>query len=328
MKESDLPRVPSGFRQRVSAASTSIAADELQRLGYLAASPEDAARMTDPTYPALRLAMVAFQLAHGLKPDGLLGPITGGALHRAIAEVSPHSIGDAAAAPRFTVDLSDAFLSAVAAMAERYRAAGARVAAEDFLQVWTFESGLRNIQTFAVNPKTGQRYGNAGLNQMGSQERGACGFRGSLEDWLALSLVDQLPFVDCFYKSAAGFGGGPRSLTDATALYVATFAPAHMAHASDPDFPLYSDVRQHESYQANRGLDYRGRGFISPSDLTRALQVSARNPRFVEARARVRALGAAPAAPPASGGSVAGSIASVLFLLGAVGASAWYGAHS
>lgn len=315
MTEQDLPPAPDGYRKHVgnSAAQVSLDAQALQLLGYLAADAP-AAQMTDPTFTVLRRAVLAFQLATGLAPDGLLGPHTRAVLGSEVAKVAPsfdyHAIGEVVGAGA-SAHLSDDFLRLVAAMADRFRAQGAKAAAEDFLQVWTYESGIANVQTNARNAQ-GVRYSNAGINQMGSTERKNCGFTGTLEDWLALSLEAQMPFVDCFYRSAAVMGGGAKAFRDAGAVYVATFAPAFLGHSGEPNFPLYSSPS--ENYRANRGLDVGGKGYISVDDMRLALQRVSRSALFLDARARIRALGAAPAAPSGGGSIGGGAVASLLFL--------------
>jgi len=324
MTEEHLPPVPEGFAARQSAAQVSLDAQALQRLGYLAPDAP-ACQMVDPTFAVLRRAVLAFQLARGLSPDALLGPHTRTEIARALDEAGAdelsypwpgQALGKLVPA-RASAHVSDEVLRMLIAMNDRFVAQGATTAAEDWAQIFTFESGFNSHQqTNAVNPKTGKRYGNAGINQMGEAERRACGFGLGLQAWLTLSNENQFPFVECFYKGAArdfGGGKGPAVFRNAGSAYVATFAPAHLSHSAEPDFPLYSKEKTPEAYAANRGLDRTGKGFISVDDMRLALDTVASRPLFVELRGRLRALGASPAVPPSRGPGPA-IVASLLFV--------------
>ncbi len=342
MTEQDLPPVPGGYAARNSAHQVSLDAQALQRLGFLRVDEAAAQRMTDPTFSVLRGAVLAFQLAHGLAPDGLLGPHTRATLAQVLSENAPASAGfeystiGALGAPRLTADLTDAFLLGVRDMAARYRARGATAAAEDWLAVWDAESTIRNIPNHAGEPYYG-------LNQMGLTEQKNAGFTAGKDAWLALSLEEQLPFVDRFYESAAKMGGGPSVFRDAGSLYVANIAPGLIGHARDPSFALYSyrpiagmpslhasdaewaafNKTHSDPYAENRGLDRQKKGFISVDDMRIAV-TSGRGARFIEARDRVRALGAAPASTP-PGLPIGNIIASLAFL--GVGGALYYGVH-
>lgn len=344
MTEKDLPAVPAGFAARNTSAQVALDAEALQRLGYLA---EDApvCQMTDPTFAVFRRAVLAFQIATGLVPDGLVGPKTRGELARSLTSAGVEgfdypgigALDVAAVAIKHSADISDAFLLLVIAMVEGFRARGARASAEDWLAVWTAESGIANIPNHAGEPYYG-------LNQMGIREQKACGFTAGKDAWLALTLEEQLPFVACFYESAAKMGGGPSVFRDAGSLYVANIAPGLIGHARDPSFALYSyrpiagmpslhasdaewatyNKTHSDPYAENRGLDRQKKGFISVDDMRIAVEGQARNsPRFAEVRARVRALGAAPSTPstPGIGG---GAVASLLFVASGIGISYAY----
>ncbi len=322
LKEEDLPPLPENFRSRNNPAQVLLDCEALQRLGdYPAAS----ALVCDPTAPALRLAVMRFQKRSGIVADGLLGPATRLTLARKLSVAGVEgfgypgmgSLGEPAGA---SGHLTDRYLLMVKAMADRFREQGATAAAEDFLQVWTFESGINSHQqTNVVDPRTGLRYGNAGINQMGETERRNTGFPpDSLAAWLALSNEEQHTFVERFYQSAARMGGGARAFRDAGSVYVATFAPAFLSHSGEPDFPLYRAPSK--EYAANRGLDRAKKGYISVADMGAALETASRSPVFLEARARIRALGAAPATPP--GGIGAGGVVGVALLVGIAGAVA------
>jgi len=344
MTEKDLPAVPVGFAGRNTSAQVALDAEALRRLGYLA---DDApvCQMTDPTFAVFRRAVLAFQLATGLVPDGLVGPTTRGELARSLTSAGVEGFDYSTAATssspvpaiRLSADISDAFLLAVIAMADGFRARGARASAEDWLAVWSAESGIANIPNRAGEPYFG-------LNQMGLREQKRCGFSAGKDAWLALTLEEQLPFVACFYESAAKMGGGPSVFRDAGSLYVANIAPGLIGRARDPSAALYSyrpiegmpslhatdaewatyNKTHSDPYAENRGLDRQKKGFISVDDMRVSVEWQARNsPRFAEVRSRVRALGAAPSTPstPGLGG---GAVASLLFVASGIGLSYAY----
>ena len=326
MTEKDLAPVPPGYRERANPAQVRLDAIALQRLGFLCADAPSSL-MVDPTETTLRVAVRGFQEAHSLKPDALLGPVTrltiGHALEDSgITDVQYPGIG--ALVPKASAHVSDDFLLDLIAMVNRYREQGATAAPSDFAKVWVYESGINSHQqTRAINPTTGKPYDNAGINQMGEQERQATGFRAGLEQWLALDNREQLPFVDGFYKGAIrDFAHGDFSAyRDAGSVYVATFAPAHIAHSGEPDFPLYDAIRNPRQYQANRNLDHGNKGRITVDDMRIALGQAGQSALFREVEERLRDLGAAPAAAPSSSSS-AGKVVGVLALVGIAGAVA------
>lgn len=74
MSEKDLKPVPSGFLAANNPVQVQRDAQALARLGHL--ETEIAAGITDPTDPRFRVAVLAFQRANGIAPDGLIGPQT------------------------------------------------------------------------------------------------------------------------------------------------------------------------------------------------------------------------------------------------------------
>lgn len=209
-------------------------------------------------------------------------------------------------------------------MADRFRAQGAKATAEDWLLVWEAESGISNIQT-RIRDQNGNPLPFGGFNQMGPQERASCGFTSTLESWLSMTMAEQMPFIECYYRNAARAGGGAHVFRDAASLYVANFAPGLIAHAGDPDFALYKAPSQ--AYELNKGLDHGRKGFISVGDMGIAVHAVDRHPRFIEARDRVRALGAAPAgednrapSPPLPAVSTTSTLTNALLAASVVGA--------
>jgi hypothetical protein len=321
MSEKDLPPIPAGFRERNDPARVRIDAEALRSLGYL---PRDApeSALSDPADPMLREAVLAFQLAHGLTPDGLLGDHeTRPAIARVIREegiagFDQPSIG-ALVPTSQTADVTDEFLQAVQAFAARFRAKGAAARVEDWLVVWLAESNIKNVPNNAGAPY-------AGLNQMGIAERRTCGFTGSTTEWLAMTLVEQLPFVECFYdKNVKSFAHGDYGvLSDRGAIYVMNIAPALISHAREPSFPLYSSPSS--QYQQNRQLDVGRKGYISVQDMKLAVDrlIAGRGPRWEEIKARNAALGGEVGAAVEPSSGVAGGVVLGLGIL-AVGSFAW-----
>jgi hypothetical protein len=324
MTEADLPPLPDGFRDRNDPAQVAVDCEALQRLGFLNCEVEPAT-LGDPTDPLIRQAVAAFQKAHRLVADGLLGPTTRLTIAQALREAGTEGFDypglsglDDAPPVKVTGDLTQDFLLAVRAMALRFRARGATATAEDWLRVWLNESG---INSHRPNGAGAPYYG---LNQMGVKEQAAAGFLGTPADWLALSNEDQLPYVERFYVNAIrNNAGGDFSVLDGPgAIYVATFAPAFMRHASDPAFPLYSAPTG--AYNANKGFDRDPvKGFITPADLARTVaafdgMTNATGVRWREVKARVAALGEA---TPSR--SLAGVVAGAGIFLAALGGAWW-----
>jgi hypothetical protein len=327
MTEKDLVAPPPGFLERNPPDQHARDLAALKALGFLCdASP------SSPADPAFRRAVAEVQRrVPGVTleaVDGLIGPWT----RARIAQMLPHDEGIGylgALSKTESADLSDDFLRSVVSMAGSFRARGASVSAEDFLLVWLAESGIRNIRNLAGEP-----YG--GLNQMGPQERKNAGFTGTFDQWIALPLTEQLPFVARFYEGAAQ--GHFDRFTDAASLYLATFAPAFMAHADDPSFPLYRyrpiagmpairaseaewatyNATHSDAYAENRGLDVARKGFISVGDLRARLErTAAKSARWASVSARVRELG---------GGTQPGGAGLVvaLLLVAATTVGAWW----
>ena len=100
-------------------------------------------------------------------------------------------------------------------------------------------------------------------------------FRG-LSPWA------QLPYVKKYYAGHMG------KLVNATAIYMATFVPAYMAHAGTPDWVIAR--KGNPIYDSNRGFDRAGKGWIQVSDLTVALGRQLNNHRYLELVARLEEL--------------------------------------
>jgi len=105
-----------------------------------------------------------------------------------------------------------------------------------------------------------------------------------------LDATAQLPWLARYYTPHRG------KLVNATAVYLATFAPADLAHATDPEWVICgsrpSDRRKHW-YPVNIGLDpKRGdpptrKGWIEVRDLTLAIARADQGPRWDELAVRI-----------------------------------------
>lgn len=346
MTEDQLPPIPEGFRERNNAAQVLLDAQALQRLGYLEADAP-ACMLVDPTSTVLRLAVLRFQAAQHLVRDGLLGPTTRITIAHALRDAGPPVtegfdypglaglLGDVTApatAPvaKASARVPDEFLREVGALIRRWRAKGAGVTGLDLLGVLNSESGVQsNIQARFVD-KNGKRAQCFGLNQLCSCENDknpgvypcfrAVGFMGTPTEYLALSLVEQLPFVARYFENAVG--GNMAKLRDAQSLYLANLAPAFMAHADDPDFKIY--VAPDGRYTSNAGVDVDHDGAIEVRELVVFIERGKNADRkfWDELEARYRVLGDEP--PKGSSGSTATVVASVLVTLAAAGGLAYW----
>ena len=335
MTEKDLGPIPPGFSGHNPPEKVMLDAAALCRLGYLdhAALP-----LADPTDPVFRRALLAFQVAMGITADALIGPQS----RHAIASVLPP--GDALGAEyreRYGAEadapgkyMTDEGFRFVADMVRDFQSKGARVTGEDFLAIWLNESGLNPHRP--GNPPFDRADHGAfgGLNQMNAQARAGVGFTGSLADWLALSDVEQLPFVRRFYEvdTQSFCGGHYECLSDGGSLYLMNFLPKYMPHHADPSFVLArrdgpngdNDPRSAAWYRDNAGLDVGGKGWIEVADLAKKVAGMKAGPAFAGIVARYKA---------ANGGNVPGGgnfPLSSLIVGGVVGAAAlaWWVAKS
>jgi peptidoglycan hydrolase-like protein with peptidoglycan-binding domain len=332
MSEKDLPPIPPGFLDREPEDVVTRDADALRKLGFLSGECFPTCASDD----AFRAAVAEFQRSRGLAIDGLPGPATHAALARAIGELGD-TMGAVTATKR-TDYLSDEFFAKVAEMARDFRAKGARVTGEDFLAVWLSESGCNPARRGNKGPK-GERFDLefGGLNMMDHVARAGTGFAGTLDDFLALSDVDQLVFVRRFYeRNVAAFAHGDfAALADVGSLYLMNFLPAYMPHAGDPSFVLArkgglndaADKRSADWYDANAGVDVEHKGWIQVSDMKRfAVKAQSDDPaKWAELRARMAATGETPPSTVPSGSGGTAAVVAVLALLAAAGGyAAWH----
>lgn len=316
MSENDLPPVPPNLSRSSSAAELARDAEALGRLGYYDGAPPPNALET-----RFRRAVLAFQRDRGLLADGLTGPVTRAAMARALVERGQTECGGGpfpgmgAAVPIVhSAHLSDGFFQGVRDMAARLRAFGVGASARDFLAVWFAESRLR--------PDAGGRgWPAVGLHQILVTSLPSVGWRGTVDEYRALSAEDQLPYVERWYLNLGPLLG---RVDDVGSLYLANFLPALLPGGAAPDREL---VRRGGTryggqeaiwYRDNAGLDVGNDGAITVGDLVAAVERAQRFDRAywseVEARlgeGRARVL------------EVSG-VAGALVALGAGAAAAWH----
>ena len=302
MSQKDLAPLPPDYVDVNPPALVEKDSAILAGLGLLADPNE-----SDPTCPAFREAVAAFQRSHSLTVDGLIGPQT----RAAMGELGLSAL---------TAHLPDQFFADVAQVARDFQAKGATITPADLLGVFLVESD--------VHPTALNSLGFAGLNQLGKAQRAATGFVGEAEDFAALSAVAQLPFVRKYFElNVKSFAGGDWSkLADAGSLYLMNFEPARMAHADDSSFVLasrspgddgsaaFTAAHPGDVYAQNRGLDVGKKGWIEVGDMAKVVAgKEAANPAYwAELNAR---LSGAAYLPPSSGGSLVATAAAVVGIL-------------
>jgi hypothetical protein len=266
MSESDLPPVPSTLARSSSRDELAADAEALGRLGYL----EDTSPPANALETRFRRAVYAFQQASGLKPDGLIGPVTRGAIKQALppSECGFTYLGSTGAPVRLTAHLSDAFFVGVKAMARRLAGLGASARAVDYLAVWLSESGLQPDAGVPGWPAVG-------LHQILRTQLRDVGWTGSGDDYKALSAEEQLPFIERWYVNR-----GPllARVEDVASLYLCNFLPALLPGGAALDRVLLRQGGQGlggnegRFYRDNVGLDADRKGFITVGDLVASVE--------------------------------------------------------
>lgn len=176
------------------------------------------------------------------------------------------------------------------------------------------ESGLRAT---ARNPGDVSRPAVAvGLIQFLANTLHGLGWTGDMDSFRALPVSSQLRYVRAYYGHYKG------RLVNATAVYMATFTPAFLKHAGEPDYVIcgrlktnaeLSSTQNEAFYTQNRSFDrargtyewpadngkavYKGKGWICVQDLTDTIAATCVGPRWAEFVDRC-AGSVAPAWPP------------------------------
>jgi len=170
--------------------------------------------------------------------------------------------------PTDTAHLSDDFFRGLLDMVADFQSKGAKASAEDFLNVWLAESKM--------DPTAKNAQGFAGLNQMGGDWRKRFGFTGTADDYSKLPAEAQLPYIKQYYEvNAAPYGF--QVMSGVGKLYLMNAAPSKVGLADsqvlatkspeDDGTKAWADAHTENYYAHNRGLDWRGKGFITVQDL-------------------------------------------------------------
>jgi hypothetical protein len=199
-----------------------------------------------------------------------------------------------------TADIPEGFEDALVAMCRDALSDGERRCDPlDLLRCWNSES---EVKAWEINPNGFA----AGLFQAMPQTLHGLGWRLGDPRWATpdgmpslarefaqLTASEQLPWARAYYGAHRG------SLTSAAHCYVATFLPAELPHAADPEHVLCALPGKHAdfphgkydwAYKANHGaFDPEAKGWIQVSDMTARIERVAIGPRWQELEQRVRA---------------------------------------
>ena len=215
-----------------------------------------------------------------------------------------------------SLDLSDEFLRAGAAMAQRLR-----MSWPDLLLVMNRESG---ISPRAKNPSSGA----AGLIQF--TNLAGVGWSGTIEQFLSLSGVEQLPYVERFLRPYANY-----NLNTAGRIHQALFVPATLPGSLDDSLPLVrrggtrwsgSNCNEACIYEGHAFLDVGNKGYITAGDLETIDRRDAAKPGSPYSRAIARLQQILPQLFPVQV-AVASSPLAPLALGAALGGALWLGAR-
>ncbi len=209
-------------------------------------------------------ATQAWQRQRGLEPDGVVGPKTWGA---------------AGIVERETEDIDDLFFPKLRQVA---RDLGAHPVS--MLAVMFSESGCR-ATAHNDNPKSlppERRWNASGLIQFMPPILRGLGWAHGHEAFRRLTATDQLYWVQRYYSPHRGYLGSIGG------LYVATFLPALIKHAGDPDFVLTAKNGPLPwAYSPNAAFDSNRDSSITVSELEQAVVRNCKGPRWDELFARM-----------------------------------------
>jgi hypothetical protein len=149
---------------------------------------------------------------------------------------------------------------------------GAKLSAEPkhLLCVMMSESGARSN---AHNPHGGA----SGLIQFMPATLQLLGWGHGAEAFRELSSTEQLPYVEAYFSPHRGH------LPSVAAIYTATFLPALVEHAADPDFVLTAENGPLGwAYGPNSVFDVNHDMAITVAELEQAVNRNCRGPRWAE----------------------------------------------
>lgn len=174
---------------------------------------------------------------------------------------------------RYTADLSDGFFLKLINVCEELEASPL-----DMIGVMQNESGVRAA---AKNPHADA---NGLIQFMGDTLRGLGWLTGG-DAFRKLSAEEQVPFVRRYFAPHRG------KLWSTGALYCATFLPALLQHADDPNFVLCGKAGPLAwAYAPNIGFDHATprKGTITVQDLSDAVARACTGARWNEVQDRMR----------------------------------------
>jgi hypothetical protein len=205
-----------------------------------------------------------WQELRGLLPDGVVGPRTW---------------GTAGVVERVTDDIDDAFFP-------KLRLVGMALGAKplDMLAVMYSESGCK-ATAWNDNPKSlppEKRWNASGLIQFMPPTLVGLGWTAGHSAFRQLSATEQLSWVERYYRPYKGHLGSVGG------LYVATFLPALIKHAGNPDYVLTAKAGQlpwaygpNAAFDANRDLK------ITVGELEEAVARNCKGTRWNDLLARL-----------------------------------------
>ncbi len=171
---------------------------------------------------------------------------------------------------RYTKDWSDEDLNTLDSIADRLDATS-----EDMMSVMMAESGCKA----SAHNENGHA---SGLIQFMPKILAGLGWFQGHEAFRKLSVGQQLPFVEKFYKPYVG------NLDTIEGLYVATFLPSLIKHSHEPEYVLVAKGGQLGwAYDANAVFDQNKDKKIVVHELGDAVQRNCQGPRWAEFEARL-----------------------------------------
>lgn len=179
------------------------------------------------------------------------------------------------------VHWSDDDVAALRGVAERLG-----VDVVDLVKVMANESGC---SPHAINAQPSGRVNAVGLIQFVPDTLRGLGYGGDPRAFAQESIATQLGYVERYYAPHARAGELRAGLA---ALYLCTFLPSLLSHATDPSYVLCGQRGPFAwAYAGNRAFDAGAKGAITPADLVAAAERSfaaSATAQDVAARATVR----------------------------------------
>lgn len=213
------------------------------------------------------VATLAWQRAHGLTPDGVVGPQTwaaAGYVDRAL-----------------TADIDDAFFVTLRGVASELDARP-----RDLLAVMYAESQCR-ADAWNDNPKSlppEKRFNASGLIQFMPPTLLGLGWKEGHAAFRRLSATDQLPWVLRYLRPHRGWLG------TVAGVYLAVFLPAFVRQASNSGLVLSGSRGPLAwAYGPNASFDANQDGAITVGELAEAVARNAKGPRWDQLLERLEA---------------------------------------